>query len=158
MEHSLRFEELNLTKETVYIEMGYGAVSPDKNVRDLVDNLFLVANNIVRPRFYFRMFNGYVNKDCICCNQKIFHVNQTIATLLKNSERFVFSLRPPVWNIKTFTINYRMQTMHCYYSSGIPSVVALPKRQETLWKSSWKQNCREYPILTVLVRVIAGGM
>ena len=90
MEHSLRFEELNLTKETVYIEMGYGAVSPDKNVRDLVDNLFLVANNIVRPRFYFRMFDGYVNKDCICCNQKIFHVNQTIATLLKNSERFVF--------------------------------------------------------------------
>ena len=88
MEHSLRFEELNLTKETVYIEMGYGAVSPDKNVRDLVDNLFLVANNIVRPRFYFRMFDGYVNKDCICCNQKIFHVNQTIATLLKNSERF----------------------------------------------------------------------
>ena len=74
MEHSLRFEELNLTKETVYIEMGYGAVSPDKNVRDLVDNLFLVANNIVRPRFYFRMFDGYVNKDCICCNQKIFHV------------------------------------------------------------------------------------
>lgn len=70
--------------------MGYGAVSPDKNVRDLVDNLFLVANNIVRPRFYFRMFDGYVNKDCICCNQKIFHVNQTIATLLKNSERFVF--------------------------------------------------------------------
>ena len=138
MEHSLRFEELNLTKETVYIEMGYGAVSPDKNVRDLVDNLFLVANNIVRPRFYFRMFDGYVNKDCICCNQKIFHVNQTIATLLK--------------------INYRMQTMHCYYSSGIPSVVVLPKRQETLWKSSWKQNCREYPILTVLVRVIAGGM
>ena len=61
MEHSLRFEELNLTKETVYIEMGYGAVSPDKNVRDLVDNLFLVANNIVRPRFYFRMFDGYVN-------------------------------------------------------------------------------------------------
>lgn len=158
MEHSLRFEELNLTKETVYIEMGYGAVSPDKNVRDLVDNLFLVANNIVRPRFYFRMFDGYVNKDCICCNQKIFHVNQTIATLLKNSERFVFSLRPPVWNIKIFTINYRMQTMHCYYSSGIPSVVVLPKRQETLWKSSWKQNCREYPILTVLVRVIAGGM
>jgi len=43
MEHSLRFEELNLTKETVYIEMGYGAVSPDKNVRDLVDNLFLVT-------------------------------------------------------------------------------------------------------------------
>ena len=122
MEHSLRFEELNLTKETVYIEMGYGAVSPDKNVRDLVDNLFLVANNIVRPRFYFRMFDGYVNKDCICCNQKIFHV------------------------------------MHCYYSPGIPSVVVLPKRQETLWKSSWKQNCREYPILTVLVRVIAGGM
>ena len=30
MEHSLRFEELNLTKETVYIEMGYRAVSPDK--------------------------------------------------------------------------------------------------------------------------------
>ena len=60
MEHSLRFEELNLTKETVYIEMGYGAVSPDKNVWDLVDNLFLVANNIVRPRFYFRMFDGYV--------------------------------------------------------------------------------------------------
>ena len=62
MEHSLRFEELNLTKETVYIEMGYGAVSPDKNVRDLVDNLFLVANNIVRPRFYFRMFDGYVTR------------------------------------------------------------------------------------------------
>lgn len=157
MEHSLRFEELNLTKETVYIEMGYGAVSPDKNVRDLVDNLFLVANNIVRPRFYFRMFNGYVNKDCICCNQKIFHVNQTIATLLKNSERFVFFAA---------TAGMEYQDFHNKLSNADDAlllfiwdtVVALPKRQETLWKSSWKQNCREYPILTVLVRVIAGGM
>ena len=154
MEHSLRFEELNLTKETVYIEMGYGAVSPDKNVRDLVDNLFLVANNIVRPRFYFRMFDGYVNKDCICCNQKIFHVNQTIATLLKNSERFVFFAATAGMEYQDF----HNKLSNADDSSGIPSVVVLPKRQETLWKSSWKQNCREYPILTVLVRVIAGGM
>ena len=72
MEHSLRFEELNLTKETVYIEMGYGAVSPDKNVRDLVDNLFLVANNIVRPRFYFRMFDGYVKRIVYAVIKKYF--------------------------------------------------------------------------------------
>ena len=35
--------------------------------------------------------------------------------------------------------------MHCYYSSGIPSVVVLPKRQETLWKSSWKQELPGIP-------------
>jgi hypothetical protein len=61
-------------------------------------------------------------------------------------------------NIQNYIANYEIGHDTFIENVDIILVDGVSKRQETLWKSSWKQNCREYPILTVLVRVIAGGM
>lgn len=57
MEHKLRFEELNLTKETVYAEMGYGKAVPDDNVKAIVDKLFVTAADVVKPRLNRNIIN-----------------------------------------------------------------------------------------------------
>lgn len=89
MEHKLRFEELNLTKETVYAEMGYGKAVPDDNVKAIVDKLFVTAADVVKPRFYFQISDGDLSSDTISCGGITLCINRTIATLLKNSEEFV---------------------------------------------------------------------
>ncbi len=90
MEQVLRFEELRLTKKSVYTEMGYGNETPKEPVRLLVDELFNKAGTVVKPRFYFQVSEGQIDQDRIICNSLILHVNHTIATLLKNSEKFIF--------------------------------------------------------------------
>lgn len=89
MEHALSFKDLNLTKETVYVDMGYGKATPEEPVRKLVDELFDQAARIVKPRFFFQVVDGRLDGDTIVCNDRVLHVNHTIATLLRNSERFV---------------------------------------------------------------------
>lgn len=90
MECHLQFKDLNLSKEAVYTEMGYGKELPDEPVRQLVDTLFATAYKTVKPRFYFQISEGQLDRDCIICGSCVLHVNRTIATLLKNSERFIF--------------------------------------------------------------------
>lgn len=89
MERVLRFKDLNLSKKAIYTEMGYGNSLPDDRVRKIVDNLFAIATNIVRPRFYVQPFYGFISDDIIVCSGVSFHVNRTIASLLKNAEMFI---------------------------------------------------------------------
>lgn len=89
MEHVWLFKELNLSKETVYADMGYGKTIPEEPVRSLIDELFIQACEVVKPRFYYRITDGRLDEDRIVCNGEVLHVDRTIATLLKNSERFI---------------------------------------------------------------------
>ena len=90
MKHKLQFKDLALSKETVYAEMGYGKSLPEEPIQSLVDHLFNLADEKVKPSFYFQISNGILNHDHLICGPCILHVNRTIATLLRNSEQFIF--------------------------------------------------------------------
>lgn len=90
MDISLKFSDIKLSKSAVFEEMGYGKDTPDERVLKLVDELFRKAEETVKPAFHYQFSNGNLENGCICCDNAVFHVNSTIATLLKHSEKFVF--------------------------------------------------------------------
>lgn len=90
MDISLKFSDIKLSKSAVFEEMGYGKDTPDERVLKLVDELFRKAEETVKPAFHYQFSDGNLENRCICCDNAVSHVNSTIATLLKHSEKFVF--------------------------------------------------------------------
>lgn len=80
--HSLKFDE-----HSVYRQMGYGETLPDDNVCNITRYLINSSYSIVKPSFYYSIFQCLVNKESIKIGSCEFNTNRTISTLLRKSEK-----------------------------------------------------------------------
>jgi len=87
---SLSFNELNITDEMIYKEMGYKHGSrPDEEVIAQIRALLSGIAEHAAPQFAFRLYSGKAGEDAVYLdNGVVLQVNGILSSLLKNAEMF----------------------------------------------------------------------
>lgn len=89
-EYALTFDQLSLTVDDLYAEMGYGKNSPEEPIEQLVKEMLNEVALWVEPRCTYGLFAGKIEDDCVVLNNGTrFEVGATIAKLMHSSYRFV---------------------------------------------------------------------
>ena len=86
---SVAISDQLLPRSEVYRSMGYGDVTPDADVCNLVDRLCQQALAAANPSFHYELFRCEVKQDSIVVGDVDFDLGRTIATLLRRSESAV---------------------------------------------------------------------
>lgn len=86
---TIPFSGLNLSKQYVLEEMGYGSVTPDRTVTEILDEFFLLLEKEVITEYVFDVYDGQMGNDAIVFGNISLNTGHTITTLLKNSVRYI---------------------------------------------------------------------
>lgn len=85
----LDFGLLSLTTADLFAEMGYGSMVPEEQITVLTTSMLEDISSWVTPRCTFSLFSGQVDFDSVSLEGgEVLSVGETIAFLLKGSERF----------------------------------------------------------------------
>jgi len=85
---TISFAELNLSKQNVLEEMGYGSVAPGGAVTNILDDFFTIMEKEVVTEYVFNIWNGTVADGYVEFEDIHLNTGKTITMLLKNSVSF----------------------------------------------------------------------
>lgn len=88
-EYKVPFSVLNITPEEVYEVMGYGSVTPDKELRKMVRSAIDEVAAFLIPRFCFLTVDGKLDSDILTIGSVKLNIGKIIARQLRKSERFI---------------------------------------------------------------------
>lgn len=77
---------LESPRKEIYRAMGYGEVTPDSDILDIIEGLITELNSFVRPAFIYRTTNCDVEKTGVNIEDIHFETSRTIASLMRKSE------------------------------------------------------------------------
>ncbi len=86
---TIPFLGLNLSKQYVLEEMGYGTVTPDHAVTTILDEFFKLLEKEVVTEYIFDMYEGQMGDGKIIFGNTCLGAGNTITSLLKNSVKYV---------------------------------------------------------------------
>jgi hypothetical protein len=85
----MNFNELSITPEKAYSEMGYGRVQPEEQVVRLTESLLSEIAGFAAPSYVFRLYEGKVEGEYAYPGEGAsLHVGATLAMLMQGAERF----------------------------------------------------------------------
>jgi len=82
------FDQLTVTFEKVYIEMGYRKTQPEEPVMELTDRLLNEISDIAAPVCFFEIYEGKIEDVSIILNETVLQVNDVLSELMSGSEQF----------------------------------------------------------------------
>ncbi len=85
----LTLNELDIDTEDIYLGLGYGGITPEKQILEMMDEIFLKANEICQPRIAYQIFEGEVkDKTTISIENTVFKAGSIITAYLPDTTHF----------------------------------------------------------------------
>ena len=89
-EHKLRFTDLTISREDLFLELGYGQAMPQADVLSIVDTVWGKAEEVCIPRVCYELLDGEkLDKTHLRIGDVEFHCGSIITGYLDGVERFV---------------------------------------------------------------------
>ncbi len=83
--------DLNIPMSELYRSMGYGDVTPDKDICELAATLLDAAFEIAKPSYYYQLFeNPLIDSEKMVVEKTEFSSGKTINGLLRRSSNVIF--------------------------------------------------------------------
>ena len=78
--HTLTFADLELKREEIFLNLGYGGQTPDEQITELIEQIIVHANTICFPRAGYRIYPGkIIDKDFLEINNVQIKIGRVIA-------------------------------------------------------------------------------
>lgn len=87
-EHSIPFDKLSVTRQELYKAIGYGASSPDEELRTMIEEVIGHVTSIGTARFLYRIVEGCPTGNTLLIADQTLHIGSIIANQLAGSERY----------------------------------------------------------------------
>ena len=88
-EYNISFSDLSVTPEEVYEAMGYGAETPEEDIREIVEEVLEHVASFMIGRFTYFTTNGTLDRNTLQIAQTTLNIGSIISRQLKGSEAFV---------------------------------------------------------------------
>lgn len=155
-ERELTFDSLGISREEIYVQMGYGSSVPDATVVSETDAIIGQVKGILRPRFCFFISGGVLDTDEKTLAARGFHFNigHIIARQLRSSQAYAFFVATSGVEFEDFlqSIKDENDMVKVFITDALGSVIAekaADRMEEVLQKEidarGWKHTNRFSP-------------
>lgn len=91
-ERILTYDSLGISREEIYVQMGYGDASPDDATAAEIDEMIERVRSVLRPRFCFFISGGVLHEDekRLGARGEQFEIGRIITRQLRGSHAYAF--------------------------------------------------------------------
>ena len=155
-ERELTFDSLGISREEIYVQMGYGSSVPDATVVSETDAIIGQVKGILRPRFCFFISGGVLDTGEKTLAARGFHFNigNIIARQLRGSQAYAFFVATSGVEFEDFlqSIKDENDMVKVFITDALGSVIAEKAAdrmeevlQEEIDARGWKHTNRFSP-------------
>lgn len=155
-ERELTFDSLGISREEIYVQMGYGSSMPDATVISETDAIIGQVKGILRPRFCFFVSGGVLHDDAdrLGARGEQFDIGRIITRQLRGSQAYAFFVATSGVEFEDFLERIKAENdmVRVFIADALGSVIAEKAAdrmeevlQEEIDARGWKHTNRFSP-------------
>ena len=151
---TLSFQDLNISFDAVYRQMGYSGTSPSSHVANMTKEMMHLISDTIHPCFAFFTTYASLHEDMLTVGDVTLHVGKMIARQLEGSEAFAFFVATAGSEMEQLQrrLSEEDDTVGSFIADAIGSLVAEccadqmeVSLQQTISKLGWQHTNRFSP-------------